>query len=118
MPPALTRVVYTVRPGPQTQACVWQIYAHVKRTLESREDAVAVEERPRLVDFKVPRSTYFGVDSYLNQVQLTFRTDSEQQVQRLAGFLEMPLPEHKKFSFTKRDKKPSSSNKAHDKTLK
>lgn len=113
MPPALTRVVYIVRPGPQTQACVWQIYAHVKHTLDSRKEAVAgaegVDQQPRLVDFKVPRTTYFGVGSYINQVQLTFRTDSEQQRQQLADMLDTPLPEHEKFSFTRREGKPSSS---------
>lgn len=108
MLPRLTRVVYVVRPEPKTQACVWQIYAHVKRAVDEHKDK---DITVRLIDFKVPRRMYFGVPNYLNQVQLTFRTDSEQQQQQLHGFLETPLPAHERFEFTKLDKKSQEREK-------
>lgn len=90
----LHKAVFFIKPSPKTQAHVWQIFSHTKKTIDAAD--------LNLVDFKVPRTTYYGVASYLNQLQLSFRTDTEDEAEKLNQFLTSPFPKHEKFNFLKK----------------
>lgn len=91
----LKHVVYTVKPYPKVQAQVWQLYAHIQSAINANQPPL------QLVDFKVPFNTYFGVESYMNQLQLSFRADTDDELSRINDFLNKPLPKHDVFKFTK-----------------
>lgn len=102
----LTNVVYTIKPSPKTQSHVWQIFGHINKILLSSitsipntNDASNCNNKLNLIDFKIPFSNYYGTENYINQLQLTFRTNNENEQHLLNNFLSNPLPNHETYKF-------------------
>lgn len=108
--PNIHRVVYTFKPEPKSQANVWQLYSFITKSIDSFNDSTGKDNieklnshvKINLIDFKVPRKLYYGVSNYINQIQLTFRTNNERERHALDSFLDTPLPKHEVYTFKKK----------------
>lgn len=91
------KALFVVHPAPKSQGVVWQVYAHVQSTLQAK--------KIRMVDFKVPFQRYYGVENYMNQLQLALRTDTPEQERAVHQFLSetTPFPEHPNFALTRKE---------------
>lgn len=80
--------------SPQSQTQVWQIYQHVL----SRVNNPSL--KPLFVDFVVPHNTYYGISSYMNQVQLSFRVTNHEEKVIVENFVKEGLTPVDDVSFT------------------
>lgn len=92
------RAIFTISKPPLEQQTVWRILAHVKKTLADVSQQQQ-ETHVRLVDFKVPYTTYYGVGSYMDQVQVSLRTETLEEEHLVTRFLQNGLPPLDGLSF-------------------
>lgn len=90
----ISKIVYTIKPPPTSQQSVWQLYSHMRNVIN--------QAGLNLVDFKVPRTTYYGVTSYMNQMQMSLRTDTPAEFQNLEKFLAGPILAHPLFEIIRK----------------
>lgn len=102
MKPGITRAVLSIEPYPKSQASVWQIYSHLQNKMSSFNSTTG--NHLRLIDFKVPWNTYYGVSTYLNRIDLTFRTDSEVEKSSVLKFLQQDFSIPTVFDIRRNDK--------------
>lgn len=80
--PSPISLVFKFRPRIQTQEEAWKIYSHFKDALG--DGSVS------LLDFKIPRTTYYGSWSYMNQVQLRVGLNGQESQHKLGLFKSNP----------------------------
>lgn len=82
------------KPAPKSQVEAWQIYKYFKNDLLNQD-----RQGVQLLDFQIPRTSYYGIPSYMNKVMIRLRPTSEEGLELIDKIKTNGIPSIDQYAF-------------------